>query len=36
MDPFEALLAKLAANPDCRFARGSDLVAAYRQGTAPA
>jgi hypothetical protein len=32
MDVFEALLATLAARPDCWFARGSDVVAAWRQG----
>jgi peptidoglycan/xylan/chitin deacetylase (PgdA/CDA1 family) len=36
MDAFEALLARLCAHPQCWFARGGDLVAAYRQGTAPA
>jgi hypothetical protein len=34
MDVFDALLAQLAARPDCWFARGGDLVAAYRQGAA--
>jgi len=34
MDAFERLLGQLAADPACWFARGGELVAAYRQGAA--